>query len=113
MTAPSLDRTREKSPTGEERRLAARQKALADAWADPGGMEPAIPCKVLDISSVGARLAIDAGVPLPNSFLLHAGGVKTQATVIWRNQRQVGVEFQKNGKRYRESGRLPEPDRKA
>lgn len=112
MAAPSLERTRPTiSPSGEERRVANRQKAVADAWADPGGMEPAIPCKLLDISSIGAKLAIDAGAVLPDSFVLHAGGTKTSARVIWRRQNQVGVEFEKRVKRYRESGRLP--DRKA
>lgn len=113
MPAPSLDRSRAKSPSGEERRLASRQKALADAWADPGGMEPAIPCKVLDISTVGAKLVIDANVDAPDSFVLHAGGVKTAVRVIWRRQNQIGVEFDKRAKRYRESSRLPEPSRKA
>jgi hypothetical protein len=99
MPAPFLDRTRAKSPTGQERRNASRQKAVADAWADPGGMEPAIPCKLLDISNIGAKLGVDAGASIPESFTLHAGGTKTSARVIWRRQNQVGVEFDKRAKR--------------
>lgn len=107
MPAPSLDRNRAKSPTGDERRQSIRQKSVADVWADPGGMQPAIPCKLLDISSVGAKLSCEAGVKLPDSFVLHAGDTKVAARVIWRRQDKVGVEFDKRARSYRESSRLP------
>lgn len=113
MTTPYLDRSRAKSPTGEERRVVGRQKSVADVWADPGGMEPAIPCRLLDISLIGAKLSLDAGVQLPDSFILHAGGVKTMARVIWRRQNMLGVEFEKGAMRARDGSRLPPPDRKA
>lgn len=104
MPAPSLERTRATTPANEERRLENRQKAVADAWADPGGMEPAIPCRLLDISSVGAKLGVEADVLLPDSFTLHAGGTKAAARVVWRRKNQIGVEFEKRAKRFRESG---------
>jgi len=79
----------------EERRSAARQKAYSEAWADPGGVEPAIPCKVIDISHAGAKLECPPGVSLPAEFTLHVGNTKYAARVIWRRQAQIGVELEK------------------
>lgn len=97
MHAPSLEKGKSKVSPVDERRTAARLKAYAEAWADPGGMEPAIPCKVIDISGGGAKL--DCQATLPERFTLHVGAAKHAAHVIWRRQTQVGVEFEKSAKK--------------
>lgn len=105
MSAPFLQRTANKIPSAEDRREAARLKSYAETWADPGGMDPAIPCRIIDISSTGAKL--ESRAPLPDDFVLHVGAAKHAAHVVWRRQSFVGVEFQKGMRSYRESGRLP------
>lgn len=76
----------------QERRAAFRFQAFAEVWADPGGTNLAIPCKVLDISATGAKIAI-LDTELPDDFVLNSAGVKYHAHVVWRRQKQVGVEF--------------------
>lgn len=75
-----------------ERRIAARMKAFAEVWVDPGGTALAIPCKVVDISKTGAKIA-ETEKTLPDDFVLNSGGVKYRAHVVWRRQKHVGVEF--------------------
>ena len=83
----------ERTPRFDERRRgASRMKAFAEVWADPGGTALAIACKVLDISKTGAKLTeLDAA--LPDDFVLHSAGAKYKAHVVWRRQKQLGVEF--------------------
>jgi hypothetical protein len=110
MTTQFLARNRSNVLSVEERREAARQKAFAEAWADPGGMAPAIPCKVLDISGTGAKIAYSSDDALPDVFVLHTGRTKRSAKVMWRSQNQVGVEFRRETKPYRDGTALPEPE---
>lgn len=111
MPDPRLDSNRSKTSPVQERRVASRQKSYSEAWADPGGMEPAIPCKVIDISITGAKLGCNPGVNLPECFTLHFGHSKYAAQVVWRrpNQHQIGVEFQQATIGPRESGQIPPP----
>lgn len=81
-----------KSPSDDERRVAPRQKIFVEAWADPGGTAAPVLCKVLDISQTGAKIA-EPSENLPNSFSLRIGSITHVAKVIWRNQRELGVEF--------------------
>ncbi len=110
MPDPWLDKNNPKTPASGERRASPRQKSHAEAWADPGGMAPAIPCKVIDISSAGAKLAFPPGSNLPDTFILRAGNTKRSAHVVWRRKDEIGVEFQRVTQHYRESGRLPEAE---
>lgn len=112
MPDPRLDKNNpNKTPASGERRASPRQKSHAEAWADPGGMAPAIPCKVIDISSAGAKLSFQPGSNLPEIFNLRAGHTTRSARVVWRRKDQIGVEFLRSTRRYPESGRLPDPDR--
>ena len=78
-----------------DRRVAPRLKSYAEVWADPGGVDPAIPCRIMDISTTGAK--IDAlGAELPDRFILHTGGHRHAAEVVWRRQTLVGVTFLKS-----------------
>ncbi len=103
MTSPRLANRRIKTPSSSERRIASREKSYAEAWADPGGMQPAILCKIIDISFTGAKLCFWPAFPLPNDFILHTGHTKHPAHVVWREKDQVGVEFDPKTQPYRES----------
>ncbi|MBU6525489.1 hypothetical protein OGR47_00460 [Methylocystis sp. MJC1] len=70
-------------------------------------MEPAIPCRIVDISTTGAKID-GLGATLPDSFILHAGNAKHVVRVVWRRQTLVGVEFQKGSKLPRDGARLSE-----
>jgi hypothetical protein len=76
----------------QERREAPRLKAFVEGWADPGGVAPAIPCRVLDVSRSGAKVEY-FGAELPDMFILVIGGAQHPAEVVWRRQNQVGVAF--------------------
>lgn len=105
MYAPFTERSRNKISAADERRVAPRLKSFAEVWADPGGMNVAIPCRIIDISSTGAKID-GMGAALPDNFILHAGNVKHVVRVVWRRQTFVGVEFQKGAKAPRDGGRL-------
>lgn len=94
MATARIDSKRAKSPSGSERRIAERNKSYAEAWADPGGMNPAIICKIIDISHTGAKLAFNPNVKVPDRFILHTGFTKRPAFVVWRREAQIGVEFE-------------------
>lgn len=94
MASPGLDTRRAKSPSGSERRIANRNKSYAESWVDPGGILPAIICKIIDISYTGAKLMFNPGVVVPDTFVLHTGASKRSANVVWRSKSEVGVEFE-------------------
>jgi hypothetical protein len=51
-----------------------------------------IPCKLLDLSSTGARLSSER--TLPDAFYVMFGPeVKRWCSVMWRRRDQVGVKF--------------------
>ncbi len=82
-----------KIEAADERRIAARYKAAVEVWADPGGTANAVACKILDISKTGAKISVEEPARLPDDFILHSAGVKYLAHVVWRRQKQVGIEF--------------------
>ncbi len=91
MAAPFLDISNRKVAAADDRRDSTRMKSYAEAWVDPGGMEAAVPCRIIDISRTGAK--IECASTLPDSFLLHVGANKYVGQVVWRRQQQLGVEF--------------------
>jgi hypothetical protein len=94
MAAPVKENNRSIFAAGDERRIATRLKSFTEAWADPGGFETAVPCRVMDISMMGAKIECQGAV-LPENFVLHIGAAKHLAQVVWRRQTLVGVAFQK------------------
>lgn len=109
MPTPRTASARSARAKAEERRIASRYKAYAEVWADPGGMAPAIPCKLIDISGTGAKLFCYPGnAALPEKFVLHTGHVKHVAQIVWRDKSMVGVEFEPMIQPYHESGLLPD-----
>ncbi len=96
---------RQKAGPQGERRAAPRLKLLVDAWADPGGVKPAIPCEVIDLSTTGAKIDCGAAA-LPDVFILALGPERHVAEVVWRRQTLVGVAFRKGVRSPRAGARL-------
>jgi hypothetical protein len=90
--------TERKKPILEsDRRTKGRRTVNSPAWADPGGVLPVIDCKIIDLSDGGARVAMPAGVELPDAFQLQIDSSRIigAAEVVWRDQHQVGVRFRR------------------
>jgi hypothetical protein len=55
------------------------------------------PCTMVDVSAGGARLKLDAEIPVPNEFNLMLSkfnaGVMRRCLIAWRDERQLGVRF--------------------
>jgi len=78
----------------EERRRIARHVVNIPARIDVGGTIRA--CTVVDISELGAKLAVEGALALPDSFTLllsPSGHPARRCRVAWRADENVGVEF--------------------
>jgi hypothetical protein len=80
-------------PPQGERRETRRQKAYVDGWADAGGTAAPLSCKVLDISTTGAKIALPPNARLPSTFVLHVGAAAYTATTMWTKQTEIGVRL--------------------
>ena len=82
---------------GAERRAKPRRASGARVWADPGGVLPAVDCKIIDISEQGAQVASLSGDRLPDKFLLQIDATRIlgEVDVVWREGARVGVQFAK------------------
>lgn len=81
---------------GLEQRRTKRIPRRSAAWIELVGEGARIPCVVWDISDGGARLAAPRPGELPPEFklLLTRDGVSERVCrVVWRNDKQLGVEF--------------------
>lgn len=65
------------------------------------------PCVVRDLSVAGARLQVDCGDNIPNTFdlLIELDGFESECEIVWREGKQVGVRFMAEP-------RITEPKRK-
>jgi hypothetical protein len=53
-------------------------------------------CTVWDLSQTGARLVVDAPETIPDVFHIYMTldfSSRRQCRVVWRSERQIGVEF--------------------
>lgn len=53
-------------------------------------------CRIVDISSTGARLEVKNLEPVPDQFVLllsYDGHLRRQCTVVWRAETTIGIEF--------------------
>jgi hypothetical protein len=53
-------------------------------------------CRVLDVSSDGAKLLADIDVPIGSTFRLSVGpeaAVRRKCEVLWRKGRMIGAKF--------------------
>jgi hypothetical protein len=80
-----------------ERRARPRRASGVRVWADPGGVLPAVDCRIVDITEEGAQVASMNGDTLPDKFLLQIETTRSlgEADVVWREGGRVGVLFQK------------------
>jgi hypothetical protein len=53
-------------------------------------------CRMVDVSSGGARLELAKASTVPDQFVLllsHDGSLQRQCSVVWRSDTALGVEF--------------------
>jgi hypothetical protein len=78
------------------RKRESRKSVQQSAWITLDGGFARRPCVVLDLSTTGAKIAIDgAGAP-PGSFrLTFSRNAKAgrQCNVVWHRERTLGVRF--------------------
>ncbi len=78
----------------EDRRRAARLRVLKAALIQGDAMHYL--CTVRNISELGACLEAESTKDIPGDFQLAIQGADSQACrVIWRDERRLGVMFQK------------------
>jgi hypothetical protein len=81
---------------GSELRRKQRRLFNHAARIVTGKDAPPVPCHLADVSDSGARLSIEAGVELPDTFvlLLTENGVpRRYCRVAWRTGSMIGVKF--------------------
>ena len=75
-----------------ERRVAARKRILKSGMVVL--RESALPCKIIDLSVMGAGLALSGASHIPNFFtLLIPDYAPVFCQIIWRRQERLGVTF--------------------
>ena len=75
-----------------ERRVAARKRVLKNGMVEL--RESVLPCKIIDLSDMGAGLALSGASHVPNFFtLLKPDHAPVFCQVIWRRQERLGVIF--------------------
>jgi hypothetical protein len=82
----------------EERRRIPRRQVKIPARIDLGGTIRE--CTVVDISELGAKLAVEAPADLPDHFMLlltPSGHPARRCRVAWRSDEHLGVEFESDG----------------
>jgi hypothetical protein len=81
----------------KDKRKANRKSIGTNAWIRLDGGFALRPCKVVDSSDTGVRIAIDAAVKLSDIFtLLMSRDARSgrRARIKWRRGSQIGAEFQ-------------------
>lgn len=79
----------------DEKRSQSRPRALKGASIVFGNGSRVIDCTIRNRSSQGARLSVPSIIGVPDQFELHdnASGEKRSVTVVWRQERVIGVKF--------------------
>ena len=79
-----------------EHRTAARHRTYKVARIAFQGGRAVITCLVRNLSDMGACIAVDNPIGIPDSFNLvfDSGEPSRMSRVIWRKEKQIGVEFQ-------------------
>jgi PilZ domain-containing protein len=66
------------------------------AWLDTGEGGSLLACTLVDISASGAKLSLDAGDEIPDTFSLRLtryGQPRFACRTVWRNANTIGVTF--------------------
>ncbi len=79
----------------EERRRARRQRVLKGAVVVFGRFGLVFDCQIRNLTDLGAKLMLASTVGVPNEFelLVSADRRIAPVKVVWRNDRELGVEF--------------------
>ena len=82
-------------PVLSESRHRRRQRVLKGGAILTGVAQSEIKCEIRNMSKSGAELKVAIDSPVPQEFLLYVpvDGVAYRATVRWRKQDRIGVEF--------------------
>lgn len=94
-----------------EKRKNPRRLISYPALIDIGDGFPPRECSLCDVSQEGAQLTVADTAGLPDQFMLvlsFDGAARRRCRIVWKNSRQVGVEFLKEPKK---KGRSKEPVR--
>ena len=85
-------------PPRVERRPKLRKRALLSGRISYSDGEHYFDCTIRDLSGTGARVAISRGQRIPsNVYLIEMrSGTVHEATVVWNNGREVGLNFIKS-----------------
>jgi hypothetical protein len=81
---------------GAEKRKNLRRTVSYPAWIHLAEDAPPQECALCDASEKGAQLTVSAPEKVPENFILalSADGAATRyCRVVWRTDKQVGVEF--------------------
>jgi hypothetical protein len=73
-----------------------RRVVKLPAKLDPGHGQPLRDCTIVDISEMGARLALPEPEQTPDEFnllLTPSGNPSRRCRLVWRGAEHVGVEF--------------------
>ena len=81
----------ERTQAGERRQFGRRKVAAEGMIELP--LRPLLPCRVVDISPVGAQLEVDGLAWLPSKFRLITGRARYECAVRHRDGSIVGVVF--------------------
>ncbi len=79
----------------EERRTETRQRMLKSGSVSPDGRLTVFDCVVRNLSESGARIKVQAQHAIPSEliFSLKDSALRTNAKVIWRNDKELGLQF--------------------
>jgi hypothetical protein len=81
---------------GSEKRKYVRRAVSYPGKIDLGGGQPMRACTLHDVSDQGALITLAQIQDLPDEFSLvlgYHGTARRQCQVVWRSDRQIGVEF--------------------
>jgi PilZ domain len=79
-----------------DQRRYQRRSVHLPARLDPGNGQPPRLCTIVDISEMGARLALQEPQKAPTEFTLlltPSGCPSRRCRLVWRGAEHVGVEF--------------------
>lgn len=82
-----------------DKRKAVRRPMQYTAWIALADSKTPQGCVLSDISESGARLDIENAESVPDDFVLllsRRGVPKRKCHVVWRNERQLGVTFERS-----------------
>lgn len=83
----------------QEPRRMIRERTFLPARISFGDGALSTECTVTQLSAAGARLTLAPGFSLPDRFdlIIPQRGLNNRATLVWRKDVQVGVEFDFHG----------------